>query len=84
MKLTVNRQALKVAMIYIIVAGVWTVGSDALLKRYSLNLEQGLDIDAIKDWSFMILMGILLYFLMGRLLRQSEREMEQQIGRAHV
>jgi len=78
MQLKVNRQALKVAVIYIIVAGGWTLGSDAILKRFVRNVDQGLDIDAIKDWIFMILMGLILYQILRRLLGKWEQEVERR------
>jgi PAS domain S-box-containing protein len=78
MQLKVNRQALKVAMIYVIVACGWTVGSDAILKRFARSVDQSLEIDTIKDWSFMVLMGLFLYHILQHILGKSEREMEQR------
>jgi len=63
-------------MIYIIVAGCWHLLSNVLLKRYGGNLEESLDLDTIKDWSFVILMGGILHLGLRHLLRQWEQETE--------
>jgi len=49
MKTRAGRQAFRITLLYIIVAGVWTLGCNALLKRLANNLNAGLAIGVIKD-----------------------------------
>jgi PAS domain S-box-containing protein len=78
-----SRQAFRITLVYVIVAGAWTLGSNALLKRFALNLEEGLDIEVIKDWGFMVLMGAGLFHLLRRWLGQWETEVEQRKAAEH-
>src|ERR1017187_8530842 len=78
MKTRASRQAFRITLICITVAGGWTLCSSALLKRFANHLNAGLDLGVIKDRGFMILMGAWLYYLLRRLLRQWEKEMEQR------
>jgi PAS domain S-box-containing protein len=71
-----KQQAFRIALVYIIVAGSWTLFSNELLKRYGGNLKDILEIDTIKDWGFMIIMAGLLHQALRHLLRKWEREME--------
>ena len=71
-----RQQAFRIALIYVIAAGCWHLLSNELLKRYGGNLKESLDIDTIKDWSFVILMGGILHQGLRRLLRQWEQETE--------
>ena len=72
-----NQLALKVALIYVIVAGVWILLSDELLKAFVSSPTERTDLSIVKGLGFVLVTGGLLYLAVRRLLRQWEHEVEQ-------
>src|ERR1017187_9498143 len=73
-----SRQALKVALIYVFVAGGWILFSDRMVWLLIHNPDLREEISIFKGWAFVLVTGGLLYLALRRLLRQWEREAEQR------
>ena len=54
MQLKAGRQAFRVALIYVIVAGGWILFSDKLVNRFASNLDEGTSFSIIKGLSFVL------------------------------
>jgi len=77
-KTKTNRLALKVAFTYVIVAGIWILLSDELLKFFIGNPEKYATLSVIKGLGFVLVTGGLLHQVLRRLLRQWENEAAQR------
>ena len=73
-----SRQALKLALIYIIAAGGWILFSDEILRRLVRDPDARTWISIYKGWAFVLVTGGLLHLTVRRLLRNWEREAEQR------
>jgi PAS domain-containing protein len=80
MKAKTNRLALRVSLVYCLVAGVWCLLSDRVLAALVSNPEALIRIDIFKDWSFGVVTALLLYFMLRHQLRLWE---QQVIARRH-
>jgi len=78
MQLKARRTALWVALIYIGVAIGWDNVSDLLLRAFMTNPRNFIFIDIIKDSSFAVLTGGLLYVILARLIPKLEHEAAQR------
>ena len=78
MQLDAGRQAFKVAVIYVIVAGGWILFSDKLLAWLVSNPDTRTQLSIIKGWAFVIVTGGMLHLLVRRLLRLWSQEAERR------
>lgn len=62
--------ALKVAVVYIIAAGLWIVCSDYLLATLSHSASELSHWQTVKGWSFVLATGALLFLYLKRSLRR--------------
>ncbi len=69
-----NRQALRVALIYISAAGCWILFSDELVKWLVRDPDLRIKIAIFKDLAFVLLTGGLLYAALRRILGSWELE----------
>jgi PAS domain S-box-containing protein len=68
MKTPASWQAPRITLIFVVMAGGWVLCSDTLLKRFAVNLDEGLNIDMLKESVFMILVAAFGF----RILRQRQ------------
>ena len=73
-----NRVAFKVAVIYVIIAGLWISLSDELVEIFVKDTSQHLYFLLLKGWAFVVVMGLLLYQSLRLLLARWEREATQR------
>jgi PAS domain S-box-containing protein len=73
-----SRQALKLALIYIIAAGGWILFSDEFLQWLIRDPDARTWISIYKGWAFVLVTGGLLQLTVRRLLGSWEREAEQR------
>ena len=78
MQLKASRQALKVSLIYIFVAGGWILFSDEFLHWLVRDPDARTWISIYKGWAFVLVTGGLLQLTVRRLLGNWEREAEQR------
>jgi len=78
MKIEARRSARKVALTYVIAAGLWITCSDELLKTLVPNSETRVELFILKGWGFALLTGGLLYLLLRRSSKRWAREVEQR------
>jgi PAS domain S-box-containing protein len=78
MQLKAARLALKVALIYIVVAGCWILFSDRLLALLVADPERKIEFSIFKGWLFVFLTGYLLYQLLNRWLTKWEQEVSHR------
>jgi len=78
MQVKASRQAFRVALIYISVAGVYILLSNELVKRLVSDPDERVKITILKGWIFVLVTGGLLYLTIRRMLRGWEQEMEQR------
>ncbi|HCK81609.1 MAG TPA: hypothetical protein DIC59_09110 [Candidatus Competibacteraceae bacterium] len=62
------------AVLYLIIAAIWVVGSDQLILWLSLDPAASARLQTIKDWTFVVVTALLLYFL----LRSPENEKQSE------
>jgi signal transduction histidine kinase/CheY-like chemotaxis protein len=74
MKAKTNRLALRVSLIYCLVAGGWCLLSDRVLAALVSDPKAFIKIDILKDWSFGVVTALLLYFMLRNQLRHWEQE----------
>ncbi len=73
---TLNRQALKITIGYIVLSALWILFSDRLLLT---NPATELYISTMKGWAYTIVVGILLYlFIAGALNKIAAEEVEHK------
>ena len=72
-----SRQALKLTLIYVIVAGVWILFSDKFVRMFVHDPDARTWISIFKGWAFVLVTGGLLHLTVRRLLKNWEREAEQ-------
>jgi len=70
--------ALRISLLYAVVAGLWILVSDHLLTRFSLDPRQLIVLETYKGWGFVVITTLLLYFLLNRELQRHKR-MEEAI-----
>jgi PAS domain S-box-containing protein len=73
MRVKASRQALKVALIYVIVAGCWILFSDEFLKIFIPDPDERIRFSIYKGWGFVLVTGGLLLLIMRRYLNGWER-----------
>ncbi|QLH52263.1 MAG: PAS domain S-box protein [Candidatus Accumulibacter cognatus] len=77
----INRQgALRIALIYAVFAALWILLSDqavGLIFKDPVTMTQA---SIIKGWLFVAVTGLLLYVLVGRLVRQLQEAHRRQTG----
>ncbi len=78
MRSKANRQAMKVAVIYVIIAGLWISLSDELVEIFVRDTSQHLYFSIAKGWCFVLLMGLILFQSLRILLARWEREALQR------
>jgi two-component system nitrate/nitrite sensor histidine kinase NarX len=78
MKHSDKRIALRISLIYVLVAGLWVLLSDHLLASLISNPSQWLVAGIGKGWLFVLITAGLLYFLLLRELQQ-RRPVEQAL-----
>jgi two-component system, cell cycle sensor histidine kinase and response regulator CckA len=74
MKMTINRRALQVSLIYGLGAGLWIVGSDWLLRQCVSNPDGLTRLASFKGCFFVLVTGILFYVALSRMFRRVEEE----------
>jgi len=79
MRLKANRQALKVALIYVSVSVAWILVSDKALKWLISDAELRSAISIYKGCAFVAITGVLLYFAIRSLLDRYSREAKQRL-----
>jgi PAS domain S-box-containing protein len=77
-KLQVRRQALKVAMMYIFVAGLWILFSDEAVEWLVRDSHSRTTISIYKGMAFVLVTGGLLYFFVARLLKKWAEDVRQR------
>lgn len=65
--------ALKISLLYLIVATVWILFSDAALNAIVENPDQIAFLQTVKGWAFVLFTAGLLYFLFQRELQKRQR-----------
>ena len=78
MELRARRIALKVALVYVVVAACWILFSDVLLATFVRNPDQRELLSVAKGWLFVLFTGLLLYLLLNRWLGKWEHEAGQR------
>jgi PAS domain S-box-containing protein len=78
MYLKANRQALRIALIYIGAAVLWILFSDEAVKWLFADPELRLKISILKGWGFVLTTGCLLYLAIHNSLRRWELEVRQR------
>ena len=78
MPIKVKRQALRVALIYVCVAGCWILLSDELLKWSVSNTDLRTLLSIGKGWAFVLVSGGLVFVAVQRLLHRAEVEIQQR------
>ncbi|HEX7654952.1 MAG TPA: GAF domain-containing protein, partial [Verrucomicrobiae bacterium] len=73
-----NQWALKLSLVFMGVAGAWSLLSDELLNYFTDELDTFRQLDATKDFAFIFLMGSVIYFLARRHAQALEVETEQR------
>lgn len=74
MQAKTNRLALRVSLIYCLVAGVWILLSDWALVSLVSDPETIGKIAVFKGWAFVVVTALLLYFMLRNRLRHWEQE----------
>jgi len=74
-----GRLALKVTVIYVIVAACWILFSDEFVGLFIADPQERTKISIFKGWAFVILTGLMLYRLIKTLLARWSRQVEEQI-----
>lgn len=76
-----TRNALKIAIIYILFGALWIFFSDKFLQMLNFgNPEFNQMLEVIKGWFFVLITGIALYFFMLRLYSRIFEVKKMQIG----
>jgi len=78
MPVKANRQAFRVALTYIVVAGAYILLSNVLVKKFISNPDLRINITILKGWIFVLVTGALLYSVLQRILGRWEREVAQR------
>jgi two-component system, cell cycle sensor histidine kinase and response regulator CckA len=79
MQATWQRQAIKIALIYLIISVIWIIGSDRLVEYLISDPAWQGKAQTIKGWIFVLITASLLYWLVRIDLRKlSEHEFELQ------
>ncbi len=69
----------RIAVIYVLVASAWIVGSDMLLNRMAENTSMTIFLHSFKGLNFVITTGILLYIVLHRAFGGWRRSEESRI-----
>src|SRR5512134_3352926 len=64
-----QRTALRLALLYVAVSGIWILFSDRLLASLTQELRLLTGLQTLKGWAFVVCTGALLYILVHRALR---------------
>jgi len=78
MKLTAKQQAFRIALSYGVAAGCWIFLSDELTTRWFDDSSTRGCVSLAKGWGFVLVTTGLLFFLLRRLLRRWEKEVEHR------
>lgn len=78
MKLTAKQQAFRIALSYGVAAGCWIFLSDELTTYWFGDSSTRGYVSLAKGWGFVLVTTGLLFFLLRRLLRHWEKEIEQR------
>ena len=74
MKAKTNRLALRVSLIYCLVAGLWILLSDRALVALVSDPQTIGKIAVFKGWAFVVVTALLLFFMLRNQLRRWEQE----------
>jgi len=69
-----GRDALRVAITYAVLAIVWIVGTDLLLRTWVADLQQGMWLETLKGTGFAVVTGAFLYWWVRRHMSKREEE----------
>lgn len=75
---TKNRSATRVAIIYIILGGLWIILSDNVLHMISPDLKYYATLQTYKGWFFVLASGLIIFLLIRAELRKREK-IEQEL-----
>ncbi|HUC85595.1 MAG TPA: PAS domain S-box protein [Candidatus Acidoferrales bacterium] len=78
MKNRSRREAAWLALIYLIGGAAWVAFSEAILRRFTSTLDEGIALGAIHALVFVVVTGCLLYLIWRRLLNHWQEEMDQR------
>ena len=78
MQLKASRQAVKVALIYVVAASAWIVFSDELLATLVRDPDARTKISIFKGWAFVLVTASLLYLVLRRILKQWARHFDER------
>jgi len=77
MQYKVNRQSVRVAVIYIVVAGGWVLCSDLLFNFLASNPNETTLFDALKGLAFVLVTGGLMYAMLRHRLQEPVEQMRE-------
>ncbi len=82
-----TRSALKASLIYVLAAGLWILLSERLLDKLIHNQELFTRLEIYKGWAFVVLTGVMLFFIIRQLVANEEqkiRELQKADELAHL
>lgn len=77
MKFWKNHTALKIALLYTILAGLWILLSDQILARLLTDPQERAQWELLKGWAFVVVTGLMLYSLLRRELDALHRSQQE-------
>ncbi|RPJ27612.1 MAG: PAS domain S-box protein, partial [Chloroflexi bacterium] len=79
---SINLGAIRIAVLYLLIGGLWILLSDKAAAAIALNQEMLTTISLYKGWGYVFVTALLLYWLIQRntaALRSSEAQLQQVI-----
>ncbi len=65
--------ALRINILYAMVASIWILLSEHFLTRFGLDSGRLIGLNSLKGWGFIVITTLLLYFLLNRELQRRKR-----------
>ena len=65
-----SKTALKIALIYLVVSGLWILFSDRILYFFVTNSDLLTRIQTVKGWGFVLVTAVMIFFLLQRELER--------------
>ena len=69
--------ALRVSVLYGLVAGLWILYSDKLLAEFVTEKERLMELETYKGWAFVAFTGLMLFLILRDILLREARKMEE-------
>lgn len=70
---------LKIALLYLIIGGIWIILSDEILSQLFTHIETLTIIQTLKGWLFILITGAMIYFMIGNSLKKGDYWSEKLI-----